>query len=646
MATQARPDFSVVYPTLPDSATYIRLLQLVADPTHEPQCSRVCITIITIPFTHAIPYGAVSYTWGNSSEEEEIMIIASEREERMIVRKNCGDVLRQIGQLGTTKYYWVDAICINQSDEHEKSYQVAMMGAIFSRADHVLACIGMPHNGGQSLACFLREFDNYLASGGQSTASFIKALHQDHSLGYEQCLYSSEQWLNELSEARTVRFCEALDEVAELPYFERIWILQELFLARRIRIICGFEELSLSSLLFWWQHSRPEWSFDAQGGDKPLLYKQLCRTGRGLGCIEKRRRKDPCFFTEDGESRVGAAYEYFLKICALSVEFSPTEKKRMCLRSTLNLCEGKKCKDERDTVYGTLALVDWSDMGAITPYGQIIKIPDSVLRSDYTKSAIDLARELLPFLDHFGQMLQVLKMLKITSTQINISEETARRQHVGRSARIESDGCVVSLAKESGQRHAHVVGRCMQLTSKGPWRLKYLERHGRRYCAIVGPKNLTCGITSVGIHTGDWIFLPTRCYYGIVIRQINATTQFYAIVGRVAWFPGEVPEYFKVTGFVFFLGVDDAMVHLTQDVNLGDKWSERSGLSVASHAALNLPFCATRFSSFAVLPDSVHTYSEEEFDIENGGDRITLTLLAKCRRKLMELQGYDFSPSE
>ncbi|KAF3035694.1 hypothetical protein E8E12_006218 [Didymella heteroderae] len=43
---------------------------------------------------------------------------------------------------GYGEYYWIDAICINQVDQAEKSTQIALMGSIYKNAKRVLAWIG------------------------------------------------------------------------------------------------------------------------------------------------------------------------------------------------------------------------------------------------------------------------------------------------------------------------------------------------------------------------------------------------------------------------------------------------------------------------------------------------------------------------
>ncbi|KAH7345856.1 heterokaryon incompatibility, partial [Pyrenochaeta sp. MPI-SDFR-AT-0127] len=92
-------------------------------------------------------YHAISYTWSDPACEEDIAIGESKDNDqrggrggctRLTVHKDCAHVLRQLAHFNTMKYYWVDAICIDQNDDYGKSHKVAMMDDIFSRAEGVL----------------------------------------------------------------------------------------------------------------------------------------------------------------------------------------------------------------------------------------------------------------------------------------------------------------------------------------------------------------------------------------------------------------------------------------------------------------------------------------------------------------------------
>lgn len=93
-------------------------------------------------------------------------------------------------------YLWVDAICINQSDGEEKNQQVRAMNRVYSNAVEVTAWLGL-----QRLPGWIKWRE----------AAAKTSEHGD--------------WL----------LSENVLEVAERPYWSRMWIVQELLLAQRIR---------------------------------------------------------------------------------------------------------------------------------------------------------------------------------------------------------------------------------------------------------------------------------------------------------------------------------------------------------------------------------------------------------------------------
>ncbi|WPB04575.1 uncharacterized protein RHO25_009221 [Cercospora beticola] len=63
------------------------------------------------------------------------------------------------------------------------------------------------------------------------------------------------------------------------------------------------------------------------------------------------------------------------------------------------------CTDARDRIYGTLSFIKWMEN-------------DNFIYPDYTRSALDLARKLLPFAAQHHQELQLLAMLRIDSSHL------------------------------------------------------------------------------------------------------------------------------------------------------------------------------------------------------------------------------------
>ncbi|KAK0620552.1 heterokaryon incompatibility, partial [Immersiella caudata] len=58
------------------------------------------------------------------------------------VRPNLRDALIRLRELGLAEYYWVDFICINQSDLQERSTQVSTMDRIYRSATQVDIWLG------------------------------------------------------------------------------------------------------------------------------------------------------------------------------------------------------------------------------------------------------------------------------------------------------------------------------------------------------------------------------------------------------------------------------------------------------------------------------------------------------------------------
>ncbi|KAL3293861.1 HET-domain-containing protein [Colletotrichum asianum] len=142
-------------------------------------------------------YIAISYTWGAPVPLLPVVINGF----RMRVRFNCWYALWQMRHhrgVGDTSF-WIDSLCINQGDDEEKGHQVAMMGEIIASASSVAASLGT----GESLGN-VREL---LASGN------------DYVIGKVRDLFD------------------------QLPYFDRVWVKQEIVRAKDISIFYGLERL-------------------------------------------------------------------------------------------------------------------------------------------------------------------------------------------------------------------------------------------------------------------------------------------------------------------------------------------------------------------------------------------------------------------
>ena len=86
-------------------------------------------------------YFALSYVWGPKSPTFHILING----ERSAIRENLYNFLLQSAPCDGL---WIDALCINQQDNPERSHQVQLMGSIYRQAQMVWAWLGAAEDSG------------------------------------------------------------------------------------------------------------------------------------------------------------------------------------------------------------------------------------------------------------------------------------------------------------------------------------------------------------------------------------------------------------------------------------------------------------------------------------------------------------------
>ncbi|KAJ5007996.1 D-xylose 1-dehydrogenase [Colletotrichum sp. SAR 10_66] len=213
------------YETLPDEKAYIRLLEVQELDTTAVYGVRCQLT--AWPLEHAPGFHAVSYTWGDPEQTTFIHVNGK----LLKVRQNCEYALKQARCHGGTRFHWVDAICINQSDHQEKSHQVQMMGRIFKKADLVLACVGPAADDTLFLWSMMWKYRGH-AAGSQSYIFHSFTLLQ-------KVTWELLEWKGSVSYSDLKRLLASYRDFIQRPYFSRVWIAQELLLARHVILCCG-----------------------------------------------------------------------------------------------------------------------------------------------------------------------------------------------------------------------------------------------------------------------------------------------------------------------------------------------------------------------------------------------------------------------
>src|SRR5437773_7631062 len=114
---------SRIYKRLPDDT--IRVLILKSGEPNDPL--RGSFKLQRFPHgrieVDALPYEALSYTWGAPGFPERITFASSE----IPITQNLFDALIRIRDTKEPREVWIDALCINQQDKNEKSQQIPLM---------------------------------------------------------------------------------------------------------------------------------------------------------------------------------------------------------------------------------------------------------------------------------------------------------------------------------------------------------------------------------------------------------------------------------------------------------------------------------------------------------------------------------------
>ncbi|KAK4619455.1 hypothetical protein CLAFUW4_11218 [Fulvia fulva] len=109
---------------LEDSETSIRPLQLKDD----QEGTQLQLSLRSWRLSDVPHYATLSYTWADKEDTRDVLV----NNAVFVITKNCWLALTRLRKLAKeSNYFWIDAICINQLDERERSAQVNIMGRIY-----------------------------------------------------------------------------------------------------------------------------------------------------------------------------------------------------------------------------------------------------------------------------------------------------------------------------------------------------------------------------------------------------------------------------------------------------------------------------------------------------------------------------------
>jgi hypothetical protein len=225
----------------------IRLLELLPNGSVRIQTS-------TLEGPGIPKYEALSYCWGDTTELYRVDVLVGgeageENAEHLWVPRGLRLALERLKAKDCIRVLWIDAICINQTDLSEKSWQVSMMTDIYRNASRVVVYLDIP--GG---------FENQT---GDIIPRLVKAKQIVGTSAYSDITwddFGSHKELQKLTKTPCNRDIKTASlYIFENPWFRRVWIIQEISLAQDALVVCEGWELpwkSLSDAYEWVGKSR------------------------------------------------------------------------------------------------------------------------------------------------------------------------------------------------------------------------------------------------------------------------------------------------------------------------------------------------------------------------------------------------------
>ncbi|MCJ1345953.1 hypothetical protein MMC31_004163 [Peltigera leucophlebia] len=122
--------------SLEDKPTYVALSYTVGD------LFEALFSVLSHPYCHVEEkYADLKNTkWGDPSNKRRIIIEEEKQKYELLITNSLHSAMRHIA---IDARFWIDAVCINQENDIEKSWQVQQMWAIFHEGQRTAAWLGL-----------------------------------------------------------------------------------------------------------------------------------------------------------------------------------------------------------------------------------------------------------------------------------------------------------------------------------------------------------------------------------------------------------------------------------------------------------------------------------------------------------------------
>jgi hypothetical protein len=327
-------------------------------------------------------YEALSYCWGDASTLSPI----SCNDSRLQVTQNLKSALRDLRYPDRARVLWIDAVCINQQDVSEREQQVSIMGDIYRGATRTVVWLGETFPGDELAFQMVQRLND---------AHFDKIKRSIDDGFIVNVVDGTKLMPDGDPTSPTKDEIDALFALLARPWFCRMWVIQEVMLAKKVLITSGDQAIG------WDEFAAGLWIamyiFNAWTRETGVVQKflQLIILRQYTGII--RRGANEIGASEEAIDEEGTDQE---GVTAKTVSEVATEN-NLALDLLSLLCRFRSylSTDPRDKIFALLSLTD-TDLGSIelvpdyrsSPQEVYIHLAKSILRSSDSLEFLSIPR--------------------------------------------------------------------------------------------------------------------------------------------------------------------------------------------------------------------------------------------------------------
>ena len=220
----------------------IRLVELLPEQTAD-HCIRC--SIHDYDFDDSCPeYETLSYVWGKKPASYNILV----NDESFMITDTLHDALHGLHDPEQSRFLWIDQLTINQSDDREKTQQVAMMRDIYKRASQTVVWLAAPTDGTNLAIAALLRITAATLDG--ETLKHNSKWNRLGSPGENDTKLLAEPSKDDWGRAKpSRREFNAIGSLIRRPWFRRMWCIQESGVSRSLLVQCGSAKIDFDIML-------------------------------------------------------------------------------------------------------------------------------------------------------------------------------------------------------------------------------------------------------------------------------------------------------------------------------------------------------------------------------------------------------------